>query len=370
MNKEIPKCLHISYSGISGISSIIFLLLESKLKKEIKQEILFSGPILVDNYKTFCRSSNIHFSYIKTKYFFLYIKYIIKILLFFKKIRNHKPDIIFLHDFNLIPCLFYKFFYKKTKLVFINHTTLTTPNLWKIKLICKFLFYIDAIVFVNKSDFNKMKKLNKLYSKKFNLIENGINTKKYPTIFFKKKKSKTFKIGMACRVDSSRPYNLIVNSLLEKKIKNLNISFSLCGDGSDFYNFNKFIKEKNLCDKVKLEGYLSDKKLNTWFSSLDLYVQASYGEGMSTALLQAMSMKKLVIGSNVSGIKNFFKSKRYFGMLFRNNVKDLSKKIYFFYKLDKKKRKKYINTQYKLIKTKYSSNKMIDEYKSLINKIL
>ena len=56
-------------------------------------------------------------------------------------------------------------------------------------------------------------------------------------------------------------------------------------------------------------------------------------------------------------------------MLFRNNVKDLTKKIYFFYKLNKIKKKKYIKTQYNLIKTKYSSEKMIDKYKSLINTI-
>jgi glycosyltransferase involved in cell wall biosynthesis len=79
-------------------------------------------------------------------------------------------------------------------------------------------------------------------------------------------------------------------------------------------------------------------------------------------------MKKLVIGSDVSGIKNFLERKKYVGLLFRNNVKDLAKKIFFFYKLNKYKKKKYIKTQYNLIKTKYSSDKMIDGYKSLINK--
>ena len=44
---------------------------------------------------------------------------------------------------------------------------------------------------------------------------------------------------------------------------------------------------------------MDEIKLKKWYNSLDLYVQASVGEGMSMSILEAMSMKVPVIGSNV-----------------------------------------------------------------------
>lgn len=366
MKKNFSSIIHLMYSGLGGASSIVFSLIDNKITNNSKHQVLFLGEKLLIYHKYYCKKKKIKFTFIKKKKFKDYVK---TVFLTFKRIQIIKPDIIFIHDFNIIPCLFYKFFYKKTKLIFINHTTLKSQNSWKISLACKFLFFIDAFIILNKEDYNLIIKKYNLHSKKIFLIKNGVNTNYFSNKIIKNKKN-FFKIGMACRIDASRPYRLVAQSLIDPLIKNLNIVFSLCGEGNDIKKFKKFLCNQNLENKVIFENFLHGNNLKKWYSSLDLYVQASFGEGMSTALLQAMSMKIPVIGSNSPGIKNFLDSKKYFGMLFENNVKDLSKKINFFYKLDNKERKKYINTQYQLIKSKYSSNKMIDEYKSLINRIL
>ena len=173
---------------------------------------------------------------------------------------------------------------------------------------------------------------------------------------------------MACRVNSFyKKYNLIAESLLSKNIKNLDIHFSLAGNGEDLNSFKKKIKQLGLNNKIRSEGYLEEKKLKKWYNSLDLYIQASTGEGMSTSLLQAMSMKIPVIGSNVTGIKNILGKQKYLGLLFKNNIEDLSKKIEYFYFLKKRIRIKYIKTQHDYVIKNHNCKLMFEKYLSLIN---
>ena len=164
----------------------------------------------------------------------------------------------------------FKLIKPKTKIIFINHTTLSSNNSWKIKIIIYFLFILNAVVFVNRFDFLFIKKKLIFFSKKIFLIENGIDVDFFSN--YKKKKNNTFKIGIACRIDASRPYRLIAKSLLHPLIKNFNIHFSVCGKGNDLIKFRKFIKINKLTNKVSFEGFLYGNKLKKWFNSLDLYV--------------------------------------------------------------------------------------------------
>ena len=50
--------------------------------------------------------------------------------------------------------------------------------------------------------------------------------------------------------------------------------------------------------------------MKLWYKKLNLYVHATNGEGMSISILEAMSMKIPVIGSNVMGVNNFLNEKK------------------------------------------------------------
>lgn len=328
MNKKI-NCLHIVYSDLGGASNVVFSLIDSQLTKSTKQQILFYGPQLLNNYKKFCLNKKISFNFIKKQKFFKNVK---SIYFFYKKIKFYNPKIIFIHDFSIISCLIYKLFNPSVKIVFVNHTPLASSNFWKVKIIRNFLILFDAWISINKIDFYYMKSMHKTFLKKFFYIENGVNINFFSNQKIKKKE-KVFKIGMACRIDNTKEYKLIARALKHSKIKNLNIKFSLCGSGSDLANFKKFLLDEKLTNRVILEGNLFDEKLKNWFRSLDLYVQASKGEQMSISVLQAMSMRVPVIGSNVNGLDNFLNNKKKIGRLFKNNIQDLASSIFFFYKI-------------------------------------
>jgi glycosyltransferase involved in cell wall biosynthesis len=78
-------------------------------------------------------------------------------------------------------------------------------------------------------------------------------------------------------------------------------------------------------------------------------------------------MKIPVIGSNVTGIKNILEKKKYLGLLFKNNIQDLSKKIEYFYFVRKKIRNKYIKTQHDYVLKNHDCKLMFKKYLSLIN---
>ena len=171
---------------------------------------------------------------------------------------------------------------------------------------------------------------------------------------------------MACRVNKLKKYNMILDALKTKRLSNRKIKFSLAGSGEELDSFKKRVSRYKLKNKVIIEGYLNQNRLKKWFNSIDLYVQASKDEGMSISILQALAMKCLVIGSNVPGISSILGKKKYVGMLFKNNVEDLSKKIEYFFLLNKYKKDKFRTSQYSYITEHHNHKIIFGKYYSLI----
>ena len=355
------KVFHLMYSEMGGVASVVFSLIEADKDKILNQKILFAGPSLYKSYKLKAKKLKIKYNWVKTIKFLPLFSYFIVI----KKILIHKPEVIFLHNFFIIPCVIYKLFFKKIIIIYINHTPINNIT-WKDAFVKKFNFFIDRFILLNKKSYLFYKKRFNIPLKKISLITNGINIKFFSKSYLRKKKY--FKIGMACRVNKLKKYDLILESLLTKELKNLDIIFSLAGVGEDLNNFKNKINELKINNKIKTEGYLDEINLKKWYNSLDLYIHASSGEGMSTSILQAMSMKLPVLGSHVTGITDVIGRKKYLGLLFKNNVNDLSKKIKYFYFLNKKTKIKFIKTQYDYILVNHDYRKMFEKYLSLITK--
>jgi hypothetical protein len=170
------KIMQIVYPGLGGTSAIAFSLVEGQKKnKEIKNFFLFCGvENLISIYKKKCLNSNIKYFFLKKNRFQIHISKILNIL------RNNEPDVLIVHDYNLLPFYLYKIT-KKIKLIYVHHTPDKTKKIkdWILYLLNSTLS--DNTVLVsrrNKNDF--MYKLNKIFfSKKIKIIENGINTQKF-----------------------------------------------------------------------------------------------------------------------------------------------------------------------------------------------
>ena len=358
------KITHIVYSGLGGASSVTDSLINNQNGKN-NQSVIYVGPsINSENIKLNKKDSKKNFFYIKTIKFFSLL-YFIKI---FNKLLEFKPDIIVLHNFQIIPCILIKIICN-TKIIFVDHQSTITKN-YKDNIvisICK--LFVDHFVVLNKDNYKLLNRQFIINKKKITLIPNGINLRFYKKKN-KKKKSKFLKIGMAGRINSKRYHDLIIKSLNSETLKHLDINCSFAGDGELKKKLKKIVIEKNLDKKIFFNNDLNKLQLKKWYSSLDLYIQASKGEGLSISILQSMALGIPVLGSNVSGIKNILNEKKNIGILFNNNKTSLTNKIKYFFLMKHKQRDNISKKQNLLVKEKFSEIMMVNRYNELYRMII
>ena len=92
---------------------------------------------------------------------------------------------------------------------------------------------------------------------------------------------------------------IIVYKLLKEKEFSFNIS--IFGIGPLKESLNKQIKELNLEEYVKLEGFCGD--IYPVLKSMDLFILTSINEGLPMSLLEAMAIGTPVLSTAVGGIK-------------------------------------------------------------------
>ncbi len=93
------------------------------------------------------------------------------------------------------------------------------------------------------------------------------------------------------------------------------------------------IKENELENKVLLLGSRED--ITSLLSIMDIFVLPSYREGMPVSLLEAMSMEKAVIGTNIRGIREEITADS--GLIYESkDVNELKKHILYYLNNDEK----------------------------------
>ena len=137
------------------------------------------------------------------------------------------------------------------------------------------------------------------------------------------------------------------------------------------YNLKKYNLRKATYpfDWIRINN-LNKLQLKKWYLNLDLYIQASKGEGLSISILQSMALGIPVLGSNVSGIKNILNEKKNIGMLFENNKTSLANKIQYFFLMKHKQRDNISKKQNLLVKEKFSEIVMVNRYNELYRMII
>ena len=169
------KIIQIVYSGLGGVSSVAFSLVEGQSNKKYKNIFIFTGiEKIKQSYLSKCKKLKIKSFYIKKKKFEINHFKILNIL------KKNSPEVTIVHDYSVIPFKFYKYL-KKNKIIYVHHTPDKTKRL--IDWVSYFINAIlaDKVVLVSKrkkTDFiNRIN--NYFFSKKVKIIENGINISKY-----------------------------------------------------------------------------------------------------------------------------------------------------------------------------------------------
>jgi glycosyltransferase involved in cell wall biosynthesis len=142
------------------------------------------------------------------------------------------------------------------------------------------------------------------YYKEFNIPKNGIVGLGVGRLV----NQKNFRMAFEVFYDIAKQYK--------------NVYLLIAGDGDNYSQLENIIEQKNLQNCVKLLGIRKDILFLIQFS--DYYISTSNSEGMSLALLEAMSFGLPIIATKVQGVNEIFSAEENEMLLEIGNKKELS----------------------------------------------
>jgi len=218
------------------------------------------------------------------------------LLVLIKHIKRLRPNVVHLHSsrMTVLGRLAHVFSFSNSKLFYTPHGYSflkkdVSPQKQKAYyLIEKYFAKLGgSSIACGDTEFNLAKKISKAY-----LVRNGVNLKN----FNKSKsdrKNHDFTIGILGRITFARNPKLF-NRVAQRHPK---IRFMWIGDGE----LRRLITSKN----IKVTGWYNEREeALEQLKSVDVYLQTSLWEGLQMAVLEAMTMKKPVLATNVIGNKD------------------------------------------------------------------
>lgn len=302
------KVLHIAFSGLGGHGNVFFSMTDADTAKQNTYEVIFFGTEVVRaGYIEKANQRNIPWFYVKKKPGFDFSAYsqIRKI------IKERKPDIVFLHSSSYIYPVKKATLFSSQKVKIIVRET--QPNHLKTKLnwlgLCFSLLAATTVVFlsVEYRDYIK-KRLGLLFSdKRTAVIPNGVDLDVYKPA--EKTGSPFINIGMQSRLSESKDHESLIDAFarLLAMLPGKPLKLIIAGDGVCRPLLEKQVQELNIGRSVIFTGMLEETDLPAFINSLDIYVHATLGETMSTAIMQVMACRLPIIASDVLGVDNMIK---------------------------------------------------------------
>lgn len=330
------KVAQLLYAGLGGHGSVAFSLLDADEKQEWLPCMVFVGiEPLLPAYAKKCKTQAIEYSYIQSisgKPWRNWRK-------IFNDLNGFLPNAIILHSpSSLLPCFWYSWL-RGIPLVVVEHQSngLKRRSDWIFSYLSMLL--ADKVVLLTPVYKHELKgRLGWWFrKKKVNVIPNGIDSQKFIAFSQAPNRGRSVRVGMASRFTSTKRQDVLV-SMMRKLIHrepDIDWQLSLAGDGENCMRIKELISNNNLEYCISMPGQLDESELIKWFQSLDIYLHASEGETLSTALLQAMGTGVPIVASDVPGIRNLIATEMPCGLLaddqspesFANLVIQLSKDV-------------------------------------------
>ncbi len=300
------KALHILYSGLGGHGNVFFSMIEADARGIYQYEALFFGiENIRPEYIKMAEEKGIIWHFVKKKPGLDLASYrkIAKI------IKQAAPEILFLHGGAYFFPAWYAALVAPHKIrIFVRETVpnhLKTTADWA-GLLCSLIF-AKKTVFLNVEYRDIVKKQLSLFfsDKRTMVIGNGINLK----LFKPDHKTDTgcIRLGMQGRLSTTKDHATLIKAfdiVVKQWSCKMNFELIIAGDGTQRAELEKLAADLLISDKINFLGLLKESSLPAFINSLDIYIHATLGEMMSTAIIQVMACEIPIIASDVFGVNN------------------------------------------------------------------
>ena len=195
----------------------------------------------------------------------------------------------------------------KCKVVFTEHGRFyPDTSSWKRKLINPWLARVtDSIMAISEATKQALVAFENIPENRIGVVYNGIespivNSDKVETLREQLGLSPINKVlGTIARFDPIKNHPMMLKAFAEVVETIPNSTLIIVGDGEERETITAKIKELNLESKVILTGY--EPKPQHYLALMDVFLLSSLSEGTSMTLLEAMSLSKPCVVTNVGG---------------------------------------------------------------------
>lgn len=213
-------------------------------------------------------------------------------------IKEEKIDIV--HSHHRMTTLLSKMAAKfvKVKVIHTQHLCINDKF-----ILTNFTLNNIPTIAVSKGAKQSLVEKAKLDEKDIVTIYNGVDDK-YQPIGIDSRIEKIYKKGdflvaqISRIVDYKGVYDFVDIAEAVSK-ENKNIKFILIGHGEEYYNIEKYIKNKKMEENVILLG--NKNNILEYINYIDIMLLCSYIEGLPLAPIESFSQSIPVIGTNISG---------------------------------------------------------------------
>jgi glycosyltransferase involved in cell wall biosynthesis len=362
------KILHIAFSGLGGHGNVFFSMADADEKKQHQLAIIFFGNEDVrEGYVQMAEQRNIPWHYVKKKPGFDFGSY----RQIGKIIKQTQPDIIFLHSSSYIFPVKKAVLFSKKKIKIIVRET--QANELKTKLnwigLCVSLVTATKVVFLSTEYRDAVKKKLALFfsGKRTVVIPNGVDLNVYKPA--KNETHTSITIGMQSRLTAIKDHKTLLHAfaMVSKTTGGDQIKLYIAGEGVCKSELEKQAQDLGINHAVEFTGMLEETDLPGFINSLDIYVHATLGETMSTAIMQVMACRIPVIASDVPGVNNMIKHEQSGLLVPAKNAEALSEAILKLIR-DKELAAALAKNAYTFATENYDNKKMLNRYNEIFLK--
>lgn len=310
----------------------------------------------------------------------------------FTILKKFDPDIIYSNGFT--PCLLismikdslrakHVFSYHSTPEIDVNKLVGIWPGNLEFELsVARYIFKqksFDAYLACSDNYLNTVKKNIDMKVKNAHRIYYGVDMEKFfPEIIVTREKygfsSKDFIVLCPVRFIERKGILDILKaiSMLKKTIPDIKllIPTSKLSTNDEFsITVLKLIKDLKIEDNVviKVDEFTIEDMPKVYALS-DMMVLPSYSEGLGIVLLEAMSMKKSVLATDIPGVNEVVRNNKTGLLVPIKNPEKLASAIKLLYE-DKKLKNRLIQNAYAMIKKEFELNKQVKKVEQLFKKV-
>ncbi|MCC6639223.1 glycosyltransferase [Candidatus Falkowbacteria bacterium] len=238
------------------------------------------------------------------------------------------------------------------------------------KSVKHFLSYMTSVIVAvsqQVADYDAKKEL--ISDKKFEVIQNGIEVKKFPFRGVKIKRYGDAGITLLSvgRLVEQKGHIYALEALAKLSQEDLDVRLVILGDGELREDLEHAVKSLRISDRVAFVG--TQKDTASYLTSSDIFVFPSLFEGQGIVLLEAMSVGVPIIASDIPAVNGLIRD-GVTGALFEPRDSDALAAAVKKLLMDVAAQERYITAAREVVTNHFSVAGMVKSYESLYEKML